>query len=169
MGILGGNPKEEPMHYGEVFGIWSALFTGKGMIAGHQTLLNHAGDIDLKNLIEEFIDQGKKEVKQFEEILKEVGVGLPPTPPERPNASLEAIPVGARFMDQEIAAGLTADSATGLIACSKMMGISIREDIGMIFGKIHAQKAALGMKLLRLNKDKGWLMPPPLHLHIEEQ
>lgn len=23
MGILSGNPKNEPLHYGEVFGIWS--------------------------------------------------------------------------------------------------------------------------------------------------
>lgn len=25
-------------------------------------------------------------------------------------------------------------------------------------------KAQLGAKLLRLNKNKGWLVPPPLHL-----
>ncbi|CAH0191015.1 hypothetical protein SRABI80_01596 [Peribacillus frigoritolerans] len=25
MGILSGNPKDEPMHYGEVFGTWAFL------------------------------------------------------------------------------------------------------------------------------------------------
>jgi len=25
MGILGGNPKDEPLHYGEVFSVWSSL------------------------------------------------------------------------------------------------------------------------------------------------
>ncbi|TKH09184.1 hypothetical protein FC697_27455, partial [Bacillus wiedmannii] len=27
MGILSGNPQNEPLHYGEVFDIWSALLT----------------------------------------------------------------------------------------------------------------------------------------------
>ncbi|GAB6259268.1 hypothetical protein PSKAS_47910 [Peribacillus sp. N1] len=32
MGILSGNPKEEPIHYGEVFGTWAFLTTTKGLI-----------------------------------------------------------------------------------------------------------------------------------------
>lgn len=34
MGILSGNPQNEPMHYGEVFGIWSYLAAAQGTIAG---------------------------------------------------------------------------------------------------------------------------------------
>lgn len=163
LGILSGNPKDEPMHYGEVFGTWSFLMTGKGMVAAYQALTNHAGDEDLKKLIEESIQQCTNEMKQIEELLKENGVGLPPAPPERPNTSVDEIPVGARFQDPEIAAKLSADTAAGLIACSTIMGQSIREDIAVMFGQIHMQKAALGAKLLRLNKEKGWLIPPPLH------
>lgn len=37
MGILSGNPKKEPLHYGEVFGTWSYLLAAKGLIAGYQT------------------------------------------------------------------------------------------------------------------------------------
>ena len=48
MGILSGNPTDEPMHYGEVFSTWSFLLTAKGAIAGYQTHLNHAGDEDLQ-------------------------------------------------------------------------------------------------------------------------
>ena len=49
MGILGGNPKDEPLHYGEVFSVWSGLIADYGMISGYQTFYNHAGDEDLKN------------------------------------------------------------------------------------------------------------------------
>lgn len=55
MGIFSGNPKEYPMHYGEVFSIWTYLFESKGMIAAYQTLINHTGDSDLKKLLEEAI------------------------------------------------------------------------------------------------------------------
>lgn len=163
MGILSGNPKDEPMHYGEVFSTWSYLMVGKGLISANQTLLNHAGDDDLKKLLEECIEIGKQEVKQIEELLKDNGVGLPPSPPERPDACLNDIPIGARFQDPEISAKLSGDAAAGLVSCSTIIGQSIREDIAMMFSQFHAQKAALGGKLLRLNKEKGWLVPPPLN------
>lgn len=168
MGILSGNPKDEPMHYGEVFSTWSFLLVGKGNASGYQTMLNHAGDEDLKKLLAEALELCQQEAKQIEELLKENGVGLPPTPPDRPDACLDDIPIGARFQDPEIAAKLSADVAAGLVACSTIMGQSIREDIGMMFGQIHAQKAVLGGKVLRLNKEKGWLIPPPLHINKSE-
>jgi hypothetical protein len=83
LGILSGNPKEEPLHYGEVFGIWTNLATNNGLIAAYRTFINHTGDEDL------------------EKILKVNGNGLPPAPPERPVARLKDIPVGARFTTLE--------------------------------------------------------------------
>ncbi|WP_026567235.1 DUF3231 family protein [Bacillus sp. UNC41MFS5] len=165
MGILSGNPKEEPLHYGEVFDIWSSQLVGNGMIAGYQTLLNHAGDDDLKKLLVEAIEIGQQEKKQVEELLKENGIGLPPAAPEPPEACLEEIPVGARIPDPAIAATLSADIAAGLVLCSQAIGKSIREDVALMYAQFHNQKVALGGKVLRLNKEKGWLIPPPLHLN----
>ncbi|HEY4552266.1 MAG TPA: DUF3231 family protein [Bacillaceae bacterium] len=169
MGILSGSPQNEPMHYGEVYGAWSFLMAGKGKLAGYQTAINHAGDGDLKELMEEAIHLIKNENQQIEELLKVNGVALPPSPPERPGANLEDIPAGARMLDQEIGAAMSADSAAGLVACSTMIGNSIREDIGMMFGQFHMNRAQLGAKLLKLNKEKGWLVPPPLHLMTPEE
>ena len=63
---------------------------------------------------------------------------------------------------------LGANIAAGLVSCSTIMGQCIREDIAMMFGQFHLQKAALGAKVLRLNKEKGWLVPPPLHHYKAE-
>lgn len=156
------------MHYGEVFGTWSFLLATKGAIAGYQTLINHAGDDDLKKLLEEAIHGGQQEVKQIETLLKENGVGLPPAPPDRPKAHEEDIPPGARVMDSEISATLAEKIGAGLVACSTIMSQSVREDIAMMFGQFHVQKATLGGKNLRLSKEKGWLVPPPLHQYKAE-
>ncbi|ALC90846.1 hypothetical protein AM500_14405 [Bacillus sp. FJAT-18017] len=164
MGILSGNPQKEPLHYGEVYGMWSFVAGSKAMTAGYQTFLNHIGDEDLKKLVEENIEACKQHEKRVEEILKEHGVALPPTPPERPLADLETIPPGARLMDNEIAMASSADLAAGLVACSGMIGNSIREDIAMMFAEFHAYKMQLAGRFLRLNKEKGWLVPPPLHM-----
>jgi Protein of unknown function (DUF3231) len=165
MGILSGNPKEEPMHYGEVYATWVHLSAAKASVAAYETLLNHTGDEDLKKLIQDVLDDcSRPEIEEIETLLKEHGVGMPPTPPERPDACIENIPAGARFLDQEIAIKVSGDLAAGLISCSTVMGQCIREDIAMMYANFHAKKAQLSAKALRLLKDKGWLVPPPLHI-----
>ncbi|KAA0544902.1 DUF3231 family protein [Bacillus sp. BGMRC 2118] len=169
MGILSGNPQNEPLHYGEVHGVWSYLAGSKAMTAGYQVYLNHTGDKDLRKIIEDMIDTMKDETEQLEVILKANGIALPPAPPERPEANIEEIPPGARVNDPEVSAALSADVAAGLIMCSQQMAQAIREDIAVMFGQFHTVKAQYGLKLLRLNKEKGWLVPPPLHVKIPEQ
>jgi hypothetical protein len=169
MGILSGNPKEEPMHYGEVFAVWSFLLAEKSALATYQTLYNHTGDHDLRKFIQDKNGDRKEVIAQLEELLKENSVQLPPAPPERPEADLESIPVGARFMDPEIASMIAVDIAAGLAACSKIMGQSTREDIAAIFGQLHVKTAAYGLRMLRMQKEKGWLILPPLHLKKPEQ
>ena len=44
MGILSGNPKDQPLHYGEVMAVWTNLATNNGLIAAYQTFYNHTGD-----------------------------------------------------------------------------------------------------------------------------
>ncbi|MDQ0655784.1 hypothetical protein QF041_000551 [Paenibacillus sp. W2I17] len=83
---------------------------------------------------------------------------------KRPHVEFEDIPAGARFTDPEIAAKVTADTAMGLVAASQTIGQSIREDIGALFAKYHATKTALGLRILQMNKEKGWLIPPPLQV-----
>jgi Protein of unknown function (DUF3231) len=168
MGILSGNPQEEPLHYGEVFGTWSYLMTANASVASYQMQLNHAGDDDLKKLLNDSIEAGQEEIKQVQKLLKENGIGLPPASPEPPKACLDDIPTGARMPDPAIAAALSASISAGLVACSAIIGQSIREDVAAMFGQFHMAKAQLGAKILKLNKEKGWLIPPPLHKNKNE-
>lgn len=161
-GILGGNPKEEPMHYGEIYSVWQASMVAKGALSCYRAYMYHAGDSDLKKIIAAFIDQAELEISECDTLLTEQGVATTPVMPNRPEAKLEDIPVGARFTDPEIAAMLAADIAVGLVAASQVMAQSIREDVGALFAKYHLTKAALGVKVLHMLKKKGWLIPPPL-------
>ncbi|WP_342564929.1 DUF3231 family protein [Paenibacillus sp. FSL R7-0345] len=167
-GILGGNPKDEPMHYGEIFSVWTASTVAKGALSSYRAYTYHAGDHDLKKILGAMIDQAELEISELDSLLAEQGLASAPAMPLRPEAKLEDIPVGARFTDPEIAAMLAADSAAGLVACSQAMGISIREDVGALFAKYHLTKAALGLKVLHLTKKNGWLIPPPLQVKRPE-
>ncbi|WP_439741130.1 DUF3231 family protein [Bacillus pseudomycoides] len=170
MGILSGNPQNEPMHYGEVFGIWSYLAAAQGAIAGYQVLINHTGDEDLKKFLENLVENDiQSEVEELKNLLKLNGVALPPAPPERPVASIEDIPPGARINDAEIAAAVSAGLAAGLVTSSQVKGKCLREDVGILFGQFHMKKAQADVILLRLNKKKGWIIPSPLHVQQSEQ
>jgi len=163
LGILNGNPKDEPLHYGEVLGSWAFVGANNGLISGYEAFVNHAGDEELIELLKEAIKTMKSENKQLENILKENGIALPPSLPERPKAKAEDIPVGARFMDPEISGAISINVGQALVSCSQVMGQCLREDLAMMFGKFHADKMLFGLKLLRMNKEKGWIIPPPLH------
>lgn len=164
MGILSGNPKDEPMHYGEVYGVWQTSMMAKGALSCYQAYLNHAGDKDLRKTLEALIDQAKLEIKEYDTLLTDNGIAPSPALPERPAVKLEDIPAGARFTDPEIAARIAVDTSAGLVACSQMMGQCIREDIGALYAKYHVTKTALGVRILQLTKEKGWLIPPPLQV-----
>ena len=164
MGILSGNPKNEPLHEGEVFGVWSYIASNNGLISLYQAFINHVGDRDLGSMLEDAVKAMKDENQEASELLKANGIAIPPALPDRPIATADEIPVGARITDPEISAILSANAAQGLVGCSMIIGQAIREDIGMMFGKFHSNKAQFGAKLLRMNKEKAWLIPPPLNV-----
>lgn len=168
MGVLNGNPTDEPMHFGEIFCVWQCSMMAKGSLSCYQAYLNHAGDKDLKKMLDDLIDQAKLEIKECDTLLTVNGIVPAPILPDRPPVKLEDIPAGARFTDPEIASKIAADNATGLVACSQAMGQSIREDITALFAKYHLNNSVLGLRILQMNKDKGWLIPPPLQLKRPE-
>lgn len=168
MGILNGNPKDEPLHYGEIFSVWSSSMVARGALSCYQAFLNHAGDKELKKILDDLIDQAKLEIKECDNLLYNNGFSPAPIMPDRPPVKLEDIPVGARFTDPEIAAKIAADTSIGLVACSQAMGQSIRVDVGALFAKYHLTKAALGVKILELSKENGWIIPPPLQVKRPE-
>lgn len=165
MGVMDGNPKNEPMHYGEVIGAWAYIGANNGLISGYEAFVNHAGDNDLIKLLEEAIRMMKAENKELEKTLQANGIAPPPALPGRPKANADDIPTGARFSDPEISAAVSINVGQGLVSCSQVMGQCLREDLAMMFGKYHAERALFGVKLLRLNKDKGWVIPPPLQMN----
>jgi Protein of unknown function (DUF3231) len=138
------------------------------MLSAYQAFRSHAGDKDLKKILDDLISQAKKEIQEVDALLTENGIAPSPALPERPPAELEQIPVGARFTDPEIAAALSMDIAAGLVQCSTIIGMCIREDVGALFVKYHGVRVMDGGKILEMNKQKGWLIPPPLQVKRPE-
>lgn len=166
MGVLSGNSSKEPLHVGEITGIWAYLLSTNGLLRLYETLNNHAGDDDLKRELQDLHQTMEEETVKLAQLLKENGIPLPPETPERPVADAETIPPGARVLDPEIANIVSMNLGQGLVSCSMVMGQCVREDVGMLFGQFHASKALAGAKWLRLMKKKAWLITPPLQQQL---
>ncbi|GLB26528.1 membrane protein [Lacrimispora xylanolytica] len=163
MGIFNGNPKDNPLHYGEAYSLWSSLSMAKASLDLYQVYDNHTGDDDLKKFLKQVINNTvNPAIKDLEEILLQNDIAVPPTPAGRPEADIEQIPVGSRLQDVQIAYLVSADIAAGLTSCSAAISQSVREDVGLLFAQLSAKKIKDGSTLLELMKDKGWLIVPPL-------
>lgn len=157
--------QEEPFHSGEVFHLWNFLYLTKNNIVFHQVLINHRGDPDLKKWLEDRLENVLiEEEKQVEGILKETGIRLPPAPPDRPNVELQDIPAGARMNDTEIASISQKECLSEKILCSYIMSICHQENITEMFEEFHVLNSEFEKRLLKLVKDKGWLVLPPINI-----
>ncbi|AXI07724.1 hypothetical protein CUC15_01435 [Oceanobacillus zhaokaii] len=162
MGI--NNSKNEPLHSGEVFHLWSYLYSTKGTLVTLQVLINHTGDHDLKVYLEDLLESNfTQEEQQVENLLKESGIRLPPAPPDKPNVEVQDIPAGARFNDPEIATLVQKELMTGRILCNYITGIAIREDLRTMFSEFSSQREEYEIKLQQVSKEKGWIVPPPIN------
>jgi hypothetical protein len=163
--MVNNKPQDEPLHSGEVYNLWSYLFSTKGTLVTMQVFINHTGDHDLKVLLEDLVENSFiQEEQQVEVVLKETGIRLPPAPPDRPNVEVQDIPAGARFNDPEIAVLVQKELIAGRLLCSYITGISTREDIRSLFSEMSTQKEEYELKLLKLMKEKGWMVSPPLNI-----
>ena len=170
MGILSGNPKKEPLHYGEVYGLYVQLTAAKAALDGYQVYYNHTGDKDLKEFIKDVINNSiKPSIEDVEQVLVANDIAVPPTPAERPAVDVEQIPPGARLLDAQVAVAIARDIATGLSAMSTLIGQCIREDIALMLTQQSAKSLKDGAKLLKIMKEKGWLVPPPLHMETKNK
>ncbi|MGM9925622.1 MAG: DUF3231 family protein [Bacillus sp. (in: firmicutes)] len=170
MGILSGNPQNEPLHYGEVYGLYTQVAAAKAALDGYQVYYNHTGDKDLKEFIKGLITNSiKPEIEEVEKILLANDIVVPPTPAERPSVDIEQIPVGARLQDVQVAYAISRDIAAGLTAMSALISQCIREDIALMLAQQSAKRLKDGAVLLKMMKEKGWLVPPPLHMETKNQ
>lgn len=153
-----------PLHVGEVMALWT-YYTGvmesKSLC---MLLVNHTPDLDLRETIEHFVaDVEKPQGNELEKFLRKEGVPLSTTSPDKPRAEEKAVPDGAKFTDMEIANILVAKLEGLLTMANAGLAIALRDDVGAMLLRFHAQVVAQGFTLKKLMRTRGWLKVPPIY------
>ncbi|HEY4600625.1 MAG TPA: DUF3231 family protein [Cerasibacillus sp.] len=156
---------EEPFHSGEIYSLWQYLYDLKLSDVILQVYMNHTNDEKLKDFIDNLLEHGfHDEHEKIEFILKEIGVRLPPAPPDRPQVDVKDIPAGARINDDEISRLLQNELRQRMTQCSYLIGLLTNESIIELFANFHAHKIDEMKKLTLLIKENGWYIQPPTHI-----
>lgn len=155
--------RDKPLHSGEIYHLWAYLYDAKMNILTLQVYMNHSEEDDFKNYLEDLFENCyEEEVEQIEKLLKELGIRLPPQPPDRPHVEVRDIPAGARLHDAEMALLIKKELIYGRLLCSFIIGCAFQDFIRSIFENFHTERVAYEQKLITLIEDKGWFVSPPI-------
>lgn len=123
---------------------------------------NLAQDPELKDILKDVKEKVHQPIAfEISQLLRVEGVALPEATPVKPIGDFKNIPEGAKLNDEEIANMMSFNLLLGINYASRGLTESIRADVGLLFFKIIAKKATLGLSLKRIMDQHGWIRMPP--------
>ncbi|KAB2488315.1 DUF3231 family protein [Priestia endophytica] len=155
--------QKNPLHVGEVMSCWLYLALMDEATVYIQIGLNTTTDDDVKNMLQESLNQCETQGKRFKDFMKKEGVHLPPTSEQRPNSDPNEVPLGVKLTDDEIMNGLSIKTVAAITTCASSASQSIRNDVGALFTQCMLEKMKFGASLKELMGKRGWIKVPPYY------
>lgn len=151
------------LHIGEAMGCW-LYYTA---IAEEIPVLEAALNTTTDNVLIELLNDGKKLASHQKSILESFmikeGIPLAETSEHKPNSDPNAVPLGVKATDSEIANLISAKVASNIVMCSSNVSQSIRSDIGLMWIRFHSEKAIYGIDVKTKMREHGWIKVPPYY------
>ncbi|OLO27029.1 hypothetical protein BTR23_21075 [Alkalihalophilus pseudofirmus] len=151
-----------PLHIGEAMDCWMYLTALGEFIRFEEMSLNTTIDDEVKEMLTDAIKMCESQAQKLGDFMKKEGIPFPETTPPKPNSEPNAIPLGVKLTDEEIANGITLKLTTCLTMCAKGQIDSIRNDMGMLW-LFHLEMLTFGTSLKALMMKRGWLKIPPYY------
>lgn len=152
-----------PLHVGEVMTSWAYLAFVSNIVSYAEIGLNTVTDPELKRFIESTLAVVKRHKKKMSEFMRTEGVSLPTMPEEKPESDPTAVPMGAKYTDDEIINTLLINFVYAANTCAAAASQCLRTDLASIFLKFQFDKLSLGFQARKMMQKKGWLKIPPYY------
>lgn len=159
---IDSEPKPRP-HIGEAMGCWLYYTAIAEEIAGLDASLNTTTDDDLVKLLNRSKKLAHNQKTILEKFMIEEGIPLPITAQSKPKSEPNSVPLGVKLTDDEIANFISIKVASNLVICSTNMTQCVRNDLGLMWARFHAEKMVFGMELKTAMRKRGWIKVPPYY------
>ncbi|WP_373230573.1 DUF3231 family protein [Cohnella sp.] len=153
--------EKPPLHVGEVMSCWTYLAFIQDIINYESVALNTTTDKELTELCQEALKITQSHEKLIKDFMGKEGIPLPDGPQIKPKSDPNAIPMGAKFTDKELANAVAINLAYAASICANSAIQSLRSDVGLMFFKFQADKMMFGTTVKTLMEKRGWLKKPP--------
>ncbi len=140
-----------PLHLGEALTCWTFLTMLEEEIAIIRIGVNTTGDSELLEALHAAMGLAQAQAVEMREFMLREGVPLPHATEIKPKSEPDAIPLGVKLTDSEIANALAMKAAADYMTCASGAVQSIRTDVGMMFVKFQAEKLKFGASLKNVN------------------
>jgi hypothetical protein len=159
---IDNDPKPRP-HIGEAMGCWLYYTAIAEEIPALEASLNTTTDTELLSLIKESKKLALHQLGTLEKFMIDEGIPLSQVAQSKPRSDPNSVPLGVKVTDDEIANFIGAKVASNIMMCSTNMTQSIRNDIGLMWARFHAEKMIFGMELKTAMRKRGWIKVPPYY------
>lgn len=157
------NDPKPPPHIGEAMGCWLYYTALAEEVPAVEAALNTTTDTELINLLNECKKLALHQKNILEKLMIEEGIPLSPVSQSKPKSDPDSIPLGVKVTDNEIANFISIKIASNIVMCSTNMTQSVRNDIGLMWARLHAEKMIFGMELKTAMRKRGWIKVPPYY------
>jgi hypothetical protein len=161
--IMDEDPKP-PLHVGEVMTCWTYLTMLEEEKANVKIGLNTTTDSELLDALNASMDLAIAQAKELRELLLSEGVPLPPVSEPKPDSAPNAVPMGIKLTDDEIANALSIKLVANYMMCSNGAVQSVRNDVALMFVKFQEEKLKFGASLKTMMRKRGWIKIPPYYV-----
>ncbi|MFT8321105.1 MAG: DUF3231 family protein [Bacillus sp. (in: firmicutes)] len=149
------------LHIGEAMGAWLYYTTIAEEIPVLETALNTTTDNVLIDMIKKANELAVHQRKELEHFMLQEGIPVSDTSSHKPKSDPNAIPLGVKSTDSEIANFISAKIASNIVMCSTNISQSIRNDVGLMWVRFHTEKTIYGMDVKTKMREHGWIKIPP--------
>lgn len=157
------NNNKKPLHTGEVTNHWLLLTLLEEGVSLYEMGMNTTNNNELLDALGDGLALSKKTINNLGAFLKEEGIPLPATSPEKPKSDSHSIPLGVKYSDDELANLISAKVAAQITLIGQSLAMSIRNDSAQLMIGVLIELLKYSTSFKTLMESHGWLKIPPYY------
>jgi hypothetical protein len=160
--VLSPEPKP-PINVGEVMDLWKYLMMIEEAIVIQKIGGNTTTDRDLLDLLSDAISTCTSQSERLKKFMENEGIPIPSLSESKPRSMPEAIPLGVKLTDHELANILAGNVYIAIHESCRNMTEAIRTDVSLMWGNFLFELVKYSAKLKVKMREREWLRIPPAY------
>jgi hypothetical protein len=158
---LSHDEPKSPLHVGEVMDCWTYLIILQEAIDFAKVGINTTMDDEVRNMLREAIDMCESQVARLKDFMRNEGIPLPSLSPPKPKSEPDAVPLGVKMADGELANSIALKVSGAVLSATAAATKSIRRDVAMMWVQFQSEQMTFGGTLKAMMRRRGWIKIPP--------